>query len=212
MFAICWTNTGRNLPAWGSTNGPLGNNPLVLAVPRRSGHIVLDMAMSQFSYGQLAAYAKRGESLPVPGGFDTEGRLSHDGAAIELSQRPLPIGFWKGSGLSLTLDLFASMLSGGRSSHQVPAAPLEEAGLSQFFLVIDPSNLRQAEDLERTAEALIEALHAAPRARADRAPRYPGEETARLREENLRLGVPVEPSVWAELKAISRPASNTDPS
>ena len=59
LFAICWTNTGPNLPAWGTTAATLGNNPLVLAVPRRAPagqyaggpHVVLDMAMSQFSYG-----------------------------------------------------------------------------------------------------------------------------------------------------------------
>ena len=204
MFGICWTNTGRNLPAWGSTKGPLGNNPLVLAVPRAGGaHAVLDMAMSQFSYGQLGAYAKRGERLPVPGGFDGEGRLTDDAAAIEKAERPLPVGFWKGSGLSMTLDLMAAMLSGGKASHEIPAEPLQEAGLSQFFLAIEPSSVGHAEELERKAAALIEAVHAAPRVDPERAPRYPGEETLRVREENLRLGVPVEDGAWAEVLELA---------
>ena len=67
LLAICWTNTGRNLPAWGTTAPTLGNNPLILAVPRANPdgshpgapHVVLDMAMSQFSYGQLAALRQR---------------------------------------------------------------------------------------------------------------------------------------------------------
>ena len=202
FFAICWTNTGCNLPAWGSTRGPLGNNPLVLAIPRRSGHVVLDMAMSQFSYGQLAAYAKRGDRLPVPGGYDATGSLTQDAAAIEQSQRPLPVGFWKGSGLSLALDLFAAMLSVGNASYQISSNPLEETGLSQFFLAIDPSSLVSSGELETTADALIDALHAAPRVQAERAPRYPGEETCRIREENLRLGVPVEAAAWAELMSF----------
>ncbi|WP_433963883.1 Ldh family oxidoreductase [Tunturiibacter gelidiferens] len=33
LFAICWTNTLANLPAWGATTPTLGNNPLVIAVP-----------------------------------------------------------------------------------------------------------------------------------------------------------------------------------
>ena len=205
LLLICWTNTGRNLPGWGSTKGPLGNNPLVLAIPRKSGHVVLDMAMSQFSYGQMAAYAKRGEALPVPGGYGTDGKLTDDAGAIERSGRPLPVGFWKGSGLSLTLDLIAAMLSGGRASHEIPAEPLQEAGLSQFFLAIDPSSVAQAEALEATAERLIAALHASPRVDPERAPRFPGEETLRVREENGRLGVPVEDGAWAELLALSRP-------
>src|SRR5829696_8944955 len=50
-LAVCWTNTMPNLPPWGSARPLLGNNPLVIAAPRPGGHVVLDMALSQFSYG-----------------------------------------------------------------------------------------------------------------------------------------------------------------
>src|SRR6201990_3477374 len=60
LFAMCWSNTLANLSAWGSGTPSLANNPLVIAVPRPDGApVVLDMAMSQFSYGALASYAKR---------------------------------------------------------------------------------------------------------------------------------------------------------
>src|SRR5438132_803705 len=52
-MAICWTNTLPNLPPWGATEPRIGNNPLVIAVPHNEAHIVLDMAMSQFSIGAL---------------------------------------------------------------------------------------------------------------------------------------------------------------
>ena len=113
LFAICWTNTLANLPAWGATTPTVGNNPLVIAVPRLDGHVVLDMAMSQFSYGTLAAYSKRGQPLPVDGGFDPAGNLTRDAAAIEASQRALPVGYWKGSGLSLVMDMIGEI---GRAS------------------------------------------------------------------------------------------------
>src|SRR5260370_1208053 len=71
LFAICWTNTLANLPAWGAKTPTLANSPLIMAIPRPGGHVVLDMAASQFSYGTLAAYSKRGQPLPVDGGFDT---------------------------------------------------------------------------------------------------------------------------------------------
>ena len=92
VIGICWTNTMANLPPWGSIEPRLGNNPLVIAIPRPNGHVVLDIAMSQFSYGALASYRTRGELLPVDGGFDTAGESTRDPAAIEESQRPLPIG------------------------------------------------------------------------------------------------------------------------
>src|SRR5579859_5022800 len=49
MIGICWTNTMPNVPPWGARDSRIGNNPLIVAVPRPNGHIVLDMAMSQFS-------------------------------------------------------------------------------------------------------------------------------------------------------------------
>lgn len=45
----CFTNAIAVMPAWGGINTVPGNNPLIIAVPRNDGHVVPDMAMSQFS-------------------------------------------------------------------------------------------------------------------------------------------------------------------
>src|SRR5262249_12838057 len=133
VIGICWTNTLANLPPWGADEPRVGNNPLVIAVPRSSGHVVLDMAMSQFSIGKLAIHRRSGERLPVPGGFDTHGELTRDAAAILETGRTLPIGFWKGSGLAILLDLIAVVTSGGRATHEISLKPEQETGLSQVF-------------------------------------------------------------------------------
>jgi 3-dehydro-L-gulonate 2-dehydrogenase len=201
LFAVCFTNTLPNVPAWGASAPTVGNNPLVFAVPREGGaNIVIDMAMSQYSYGTLSAYAKRNQPLPFAGGFDAEGNLSTDAAAISASERALPIGLWKGSGLALTLDLFAAMLSGGLSTHQIPRDPLRESGVSQVFLAIDPTHLAaDRAALEATAEAVIQNLHAAAPSDPDKPVRYPGEQTLKTREENSRLGIPVDEELWNQL-------------
>jgi 3-dehydro-L-gulonate 2-dehydrogenase len=196
FFAMCWSNTLANLPAWGATTPTLGNNPLVIAVPRSGGHVVLDMAMSQFSYGTLAAYSKRGAPLPVDGGYDTAGNLTKDAGAIEASQRALPVGYWKGSGLSLVLDMLAAMLSGGLATHQLPLDPLLETGQSQIFLAIDPGAVTDSQELSRIAEGVLGSLREATQSDPGKPIRYPGEETLRLREENMRLGVPVDSEIW----------------
>jgi 3-dehydro-L-gulonate 2-dehydrogenase len=206
LFAICWTNTLANLPAWGATTPTIGNNPLIIAVPRPGGHVVLDMATSQFSYGMLAAYSKRRQPLPVDGGFDAAGNLTKDAAAIEASQRALPIGYWKGSGLSLVLDMLAAMLSGGHATHQIPLDPLRETGLSQIFLAIDPGNLIHTQDMAQIAEGVLNSLREATPVDPSKPVRYPGEQTLQLREENLRLGVPVDPGIWRKLNALVPPS------
>lgn len=189
LIGICWTNTLPNLPPWGDTAPRLGNNPLVIAVPREGGHVVLDMAVSQFSYGALAAHRMRGELLPVDGGFDADGNLTRDPAAIERSLRPLPIGFWKGSGLSLVLDMIAAMMAGGLSTHQIPADPEREIGVCQMFLALNTAAFSDAGPI---AEGVIESLGGV---------RYPGQRVLRIREENLALGIPVDESTWDEVEA-----------
>jgi 3-dehydro-L-gulonate 2-dehydrogenase len=201
LFAMCWTNTLPNVPAWGAVGPTFGNNPMVMAVPRPGGeNVVIDMAMSQYSYGTLSAYANRGQPLPFPGGFDAEGKLTTDAAAISATGRALPIGLWKGSGLSMALDLFAAMLSGGLSTFQIPRDSLRESGLSQVFLAIDPRGLG-VDHMNATADAAIADLHAAEPVDAGKPVRYPGEQTLKVRRENMELGVPVDEELWKQLLA-----------
>lgn len=196
-IGICWTNTLPNLPPWGVSDPRVGNNPLIIAVPRASGHVVLDMAMSQFSMGALESYRLRGERLPVPGGYDRSGALTQDPSAIEASMRPLPIGFWKGSGLALVLDMVGAVLSAGAATYQIPTEPDRESGLSQVFIAI---HVPSVDDASRVADGIIEYLHAGSNA-GERA-LYPGERALETRRRNLEAGVPVEPSIWAQVQQL----------
>ena len=199
MIGICWTNTMPNLPPWGGGEPVIGNNPLVLAVPRPGGSVVLDMAMSQFSYGTLESYRKRGEMLPVDGGFDEAGNLTRDPAAIEKSWRPLPVGYWKGSGLSMVLDMIAAMMTLGRATHEIPSDPLLEVGISQMFLTIHPDAFGPSPRATQIADEIVASLHNSKPAREGRRVRYPGEQTLSVRAENEKLGLPVEPAVWESI-------------
>jgi 3-dehydro-L-gulonate 2-dehydrogenase len=197
-IGICWTNTLANVPPWGASEPRIGNNPLVIAIPRPPAHIVLDMAMSQFSVGALASYRARGELLPVPGGYDARGSLTVDPAALEQSRRLLPIGFWKGSGLSLVLDMMAALLSGGLATYQISSDPERETGLSQVFIAMPlPSD---ADAAARVVDGILEYTQA-PSPTGERS-RYPGERTIETRRENLERGVPVDEAIWQSVKDL----------
>jgi 3-dehydro-L-gulonate 2-dehydrogenase len=202
VIAVCWTNTMPNLPPWGASEPRLGNNPLVIAVPRSDGHIVLDMAMSQFSYGTLETYRIRGEQLPVSGGFDLDGNLTRDPGAIEASRRPLPVGYWKGSGLALMLDILAALLSGGQATHQIKADILQETRLSQTFLAFDLRSIDKDKASAELINRIIEFVQE-PDASSAAAVRYPGERTLEIRKQNLAEGIPVAPEVWEQVQGMS---------
>ena len=201
VIGICWTNTMPNLPPWGGTRPTVGNNPLVLAVPRRDGHLVLDTAMSQFSYGALELYRDRGEMLPVVGGFDGKGQLTCDPAAVESTQRPLPIGFWKGSGLAFILDVISAVLAGGRATCEIADDPVRETAVTQIFLAIGCGG-SFGRSPDEVAAAAIDFLKSSPAA-PDAQIRYPGEQTLRIRAENLARGVPVDRALWESLASPS---------
>ena len=199
VIGICWSNTMPNLPPWGARKARIGNNPLVIAVPRAEGPVVLDMAMSQFSFGALENHRVRGQQLPVDGGFDSDGKLTRDPGAIEASRRLLPMGYWKGSGLAVLLDLLAALLSGGASTCEIAADAIAETRVSQVFLAID----LQSVDAAGVANEVSNRIVASLRGDGDKETvRYPGERVLQARRENLELGIPVDAGVWERTLAM----------
>lgn len=194
---ISWTNTINVMPAWGATQAKLGNNPLVFAVPYQDEAIVLDMAMSQFSFGKMELYANAGEALPAVGGFDDEGQLTNEPSKIIASGRPLPIGYWKGSGLALLLDVLAAILSGGQATKDISTTSIE-TNVSQVFIAIDLSKVDHSSAIHSLVHSIISDLKNG-NADMETDVRYPGEGVVRTRKENLKNGIPVNRSVWEEI-------------
>jgi 3-dehydro-L-gulonate 2-dehydrogenase len=201
-IGICWTNTMPNMPAWGAKDRRIGNNPIVLAVPRDGGHVVVDMAMAQFSYGKMDTYKLNNELLTVPGGYDSNGNLSTDPVEIGKTNRVLPIGYWKGSGLSILLDLIATVLSGGNSVFGVGKLGGDEYGLSQIFIAIDATKIIGSEFLQKSVNEVLENIKASERAEENGTVSYPGERVMKTRIENLAMGIPVNEGIWNKIKAL----------
>lgn len=199
---ICWTNTQPNMPAWGASDRRIGNNPFIMALPRKDGHVVVDVAMAQFSYGQMEATAMRGEMLPVPGGYDEKGNISCDPNEIAKTWRVLPIGFWKGSSMSIVLDLVAAVLSGGRSTMRVGELGSDEYGLSQMFIAIDAERIAGDAFLSSAVNEVIENIKASERVNPSQEVLYPGEKELSIRNANLANGIPVEDAVWDKIRSL----------
>ena len=201
-IGICWSNTCPNMPAWGAKDSRIGNNPLILAVPRASGeHIMVDCALSQFSYGKLETLRLAGKQLPVAGGYDENGQLTTDPAAIEKTRRMVPIGYWKGSGLSILLDMIGTILTGANSVAKVGTFG-DEVGLTQIMIAIDPAKFQSADLTDAVIDAIAADVAASEPAEPGREVRCPGMGEHRSRKENMELGIPVAEEKWAEVLAM----------
>jgi 3-dehydro-L-gulonate 2-dehydrogenase len=204
FVAICWTNTESCMPTWGAKSTCIGNNPFIMAAPRKEGHIVLDMAMSQYSYGKLQVTRLKNDKLPYAGGFDTEGQLTDDPGAIETSRRILPMGYWKGSGFAILLDLISALLSGGLTTAGIDKFDQGSCGsCCQVFIAIDPLKINTQEFIDNALEETISQLKSSTPANENGEIFYPGEQSLKKRFENMELGIPVDDSVWEKVKELA---------
>lgn len=196
-IGICFTNTTPNMPVWGGNEPKLGNNPLVIAIPRTKGPLVLDIAMSQFSYGKMLQHLKKNEQMPYDAGFDLDGEVTKDPGMVIEKELALPIGLWKGAGLSLLLDILASILSEGKATHEIGKLEKEYA-ISQVFLCLNPSKLGMGELSEDKIDAIINDFKSSSTF-GSKEIRYPGENVLAVRKQHMESGVPVDEEIWNEV-------------
>jgi len=196
---ICWTNTIPIVPPYGSKTNLIGNNPFVIAIPRGEGHIVLDMATSQYSYGKISIHARTGEPLPEFGGYDQNGLLTNNAADIKTSGRHLPIGFWKGSGLTFILDMLAAILSGGNSTTRLGKNGDDDTGMSQVFIAIDPAKFGDKNFHDSLINETINQFREYS-VLENASIKYPGEDTLKRRNHNSIHGIPVEKTILQKIK------------
>ncbi|MDH5381880.1 MAG: 3-dehydro-L-gulonate 2-dehydrogenase [Cyclobacteriaceae bacterium] len=202
-ISILFTNTNPNMPPWGGKDSRIGNNPFIVSIPRKQGHVVLDMAISQFAFGKIHDYKLKGQKLPYPGGWDDNNELSVDPEKILPNERGLPIGYWKGSALSMVLDMLATLLSAGNSTYKIGMKNYE-TGISQVFLCIDPEVFNDKSLQERLLNEIIDYTHNVEPMHPGDKTYYPGERTLQTRAWNLREGIPVSEEVWDNVIGLTR--------
>ena len=205
-IGLCFTNTKPNMPAWGGSEPILGNNPLVIAFPRKEGPIVLDMAMSQFSYGKMSSYLREHKNMPYEAGFDQTGKLTKEPKEIIEKEMALPIGLWKGAGLALLLDLLASVLADGNATHDIGQLKTEY-NVSQIFISLNPVFLGIPDFSQDKVNDIIENFKTSATFGSNQV-RYPGEKTLETRLLNLNEGVPVDQDIWNEVLNILEKLKN----
>lgn len=203
MIFICWTNTIPLVPPYGSKEKIIGNNPFVFAIPRDDGHIVLDMATSQYSVGKIASYARMNKELPEFGGYDADGNLTKNAGEIRHGGRHMPIGLWKGSALTFVLDMVAAVLSGGNSTYRLSREKGIDTGASQIFLAIDPDKFSNGEFRNTITNETIDYFRQIADAENTNI-KYPGEETLKRRKHNLENGIPVEKEIFEKVINLKR--------
>ncbi len=201
FIGICFTNTVAVMPPWGGKDSRIGTNPLIIAIPGNPITMV-DMSMSMFSYGQLEMHRLAERPLAVDGGFDDNGNPTKDPATLEKNRRILPMGYWKGSGLSIVLDMLATLLSGGLSVAEITEEQSDETCVSQVFMAIDVDQLISRGERDEKLQRITDFVTAAQQDESGAAIRLPGQNYAKTIEHSMTLGIEVDSSVWQRLTSL----------
>ena len=200
-IGICWTNSLAVMPPWGAKECRIGTNPLIIAVPSNP-ITMIDMSCSMYSYGMLEVNRLAGRQTFVDAGFDDEGNLTKDPATVERNRRLLPMGYWKGSGLSIVLDMIATLLTNGLSVRDITEDMDDEYCVSQIFIAIEVDRLIDGKTKEEKLKKIMDYVKTAERADPNVAIRLPGHEFPQMKAENKKAGIPVNESVWQTITKL----------
>ena len=184
---------------------PMGfyNVPIIIAF--LAAILVACLQNRKISFDEkLEIMAQEGKMLDTPCGYDADGNPTCDPQKICESGRMMPMAMWKGSALSIMLDLCASMLSAGRTSRMIGLMSDGEKGMSQVFIAIHPAAVVDMKAVEAQMEETIAFLHSLPPIEGGCGVHAPGEGLDRTRAKNRENGIPVTEETWCKILELGR--------
>ncbi len=161
LTAFAFTASNACVAPAGGTKPVFGTNPMAFGFPRSSGPpLVFDQATSASARGEIQLHKREGKSLPEGWAIDADGQPTTDPEAA-LAGAQLPFGGYKGSSLSLMVELLAGPLIGELSSRESAAHDVNKTGApfgGEFLIAIDPQRCAppgQAVDHDARAERIL---------------------------------------------------------
>jgi LDH2 family malate/lactate/ureidoglycolate dehydrogenase len=202
LIGIAMTNAGAEMAPWGSAKPVLGTNPWGIAVPRR-GHppIVLDMALTQSGKGMMRWFRREGLPIPDSWALTPDGQRTTDPAAGD--QGPLlPVGDYKGYGLSLVTDVLTGVLSGALFGTDVFQEDTH-FDVAHTMIAVDVEAFMDRDPFHDRLEVLLSQVTSAPPIDPDRPVQLPGEAELRRADERRAQGIPLHRDLFEDLAALS---------
>ena len=198
------------VPTYAST--PMfSTNPIALAAPTLlEAPYVLDMATSITPYNRVMLYDEMGLETPMGWGMDDEGVPTVDPSLLH---QLLPLGgtremgSHKGYGLAMIVEILSSVLSGSWSTGVEEGNKTYDGhgqtGDGHFFGAIRVDAFRPAEEFKRGMDAMIRALHDAPKEAGQDRIYVAGEIEYETEIERRKHGIPVPPNVQADIRDLA---------
>lgn len=203
MIGFCCSNGVSNLAPYGAKEGMLGTSPFAIAVPVKDrGPIALDISCSVTARGKITNARREGRDIPLGWALDRAGNQTTNPAEALMAGALLPFGGYKGSGISIMIDVLCGVLNGGATSRHVREDPAVGPNVGHTFIAMDISAFQPVEEFKARTLKLFEELKSAAPAPGVEEVLIPGEQAAARQEYNREHGIKVEEGAFAELKEV----------
>ena len=203
-FAV---GSNNHLPPWGSTENLLGTNPIAIAIPAQDeAPVVLDMAPTVAAFGKVRLKMQRGEELPSGWMIGRDGKPLTDPKRAEQGLL-LPIGDYKGYGLSLMVGLLAGALNQAAFGRDVVDFVKEQGkatNTGHAIVALSIDAFAPAALFKRQVDAAARVMRGAERLPGVERIWLPGEQSYRKRQDRTKNGIPVSKPLRESLDAAAR--------
>ena len=183
LAGVACTNYMPSVAPAGANKAFFGTNPIAFAWPRPSKTpIVYDMATAAMALGDVQVAARDGKKVPVGTGLDNQGQLTTDPSAIVKGGVLLPFGGYKGSGMSMMVELLTAGLTGETFSDETKERDNADGGPpigGQFLLAMSPEIIA-IDDWQSHCDLFFERMSGLP----GQGVRLPGERRHKNRLSN----------------------------
>lgn len=163
------------------------------------------MATTVAAYGKVKAKAQRGEAMPEGWMIDRQGRPLLDPKRAEEGFL-LPIGGYKGYGLSLVVGLLAGTLNGAAMGKDVLDFNHDfetTTNTGQAIAMIDLAAFGDPEAFRQRIDVVVRDLRASERMPTVDRIWLPGEQSQARRIANERDGIAIAPALHAALDTVA---------
>jgi LDH2 family malate/lactate/ureidoglycolate dehydrogenase len=205
MIGIAMTNVVPNIVAPGGKKPITGNNPLAIAIPTFGEFpLVLDMSMSAVAGGKLLLASKKGEKIPFDWATDKEGRPTDD-PAKGFAGFLLPMGGYKGLGLSYVVDILSGLITGGVFGDQMKGMythPNDPSLTGHFMITINTMAIIGKDEMQARMNAFYQRIKASPMWDAKGEMFLPGEIEHRSAVKRREQGIPLPVNLFNDLAVL----------
>jgi LDH2 family malate/lactate/ureidoglycolate dehydrogenase len=186
-----------DLIPYGSIKALFGTNPFTVGIPTNNYPVILDMASSKMTIGDVVVARNEGKKIKENKALDADGNPTRDPLKVLTGGGVLPFAGHKGSGLAFVIELLAGALTGSSVGETVPG------GWGSFYILINPELFRPLVEFKQDVQKGIDELKKLPKAEGFSEILYPGERASRQRQLHLKSGeFEVSEKLYASLKEL----------